>query len=71
MNDILRSAARTQGNARGSIPVLTRFVQAYQRVEPLTIGELWAVAITLRIVLVENMRRLSVQIIQAMPNTRG
>lgn len=29
MNDILRSAARTQGNARGSIPVLTRFVQAY------------------------------------------
>ena len=48
-----------------TVPVLTRFVHAYQRVEPLTIGELWAVAITLRIVLVENMRRLSVQIIQA------
>ncbi|MGH8204572.1 MAG: glycosyl transferase, partial [Steroidobacteraceae bacterium] len=30
---------------------------AYQRVQPLTIGELWAVAITLRIVLVENLRR--------------
>ncbi|MGH7788817.1 MAG: GH36-type glycosyl hydrolase domain-containing protein [Candidatus Binatia bacterium] len=36
---------------------LVRFVRAYQRVEPLTIGELWAVAITLRIVLVENLRR--------------
>jgi len=37
--------------------MLIRFVKAYQRVEPLTIGELWAVAITLRIVLVENLRR--------------
>ena len=36
---------------------LCRFVRAYQRVQPLTIGELWAVAITLRIVLVENLRR--------------
>ncbi len=48
-----------------SAPVLSRFVQAYQRVTPLKIGELWAVAITLRIVLVENMRRLAVQIIEA------
>ncbi len=45
-----------------SAPVLTRFVQAYQQVQPLMIGELWAMAITLRIVLVENMRRLAVQI---------
>lgn len=44
-------------------PVLARFVQAYQQVQPLMIGELWAVAITLRIVLVENMRRLAVQIV--------
>ncbi|MFN3844927.1 MAG: GH36-type glycosyl hydrolase domain-containing protein [Paracoccaceae bacterium] len=43
-------------------PILVRFVQAYQTVEPLTIGEIWAVAITLRIVLVENMRRLADQI---------
>jgi cyclic beta-1,2-glucan synthetase len=41
---------------------LRRFVAAYQRVQPLTIGELWAVAITLRIVLVENLRRLTDQI---------
>ena len=37
--------------------LLGAFLRAYQRVEPLTIGELWAVAITLRIVLVENLRR--------------
>ncbi len=38
--------------------VLRRFIVAYQRVQPLTIGELWAIAITLRIVLIENLRRL-------------
>lgn len=38
---------------------LTRFVEAYQRIQPLTIGELWALAITLRITLVENLRRLA------------
>ncbi|HMF10563.1 MAG TPA: glucoamylase family protein, partial [Thermoanaerobaculia bacterium] len=37
---------------------LRRFVRAYQRVTPLTIGELWAIAISLRLVLVENLRRL-------------
>jgi cyclic beta-1,2-glucan synthetase len=41
------------------VPKLTRFVESYQRVQPLTIGELWALAITLRITLVENLRRLS------------
>ncbi|MDN7133140.1 glucoamylase family protein [Halomonas sp. MC140] len=42
---------------------LQTFISAYQRVQPLTIGELWAVAITLRIVLVENLRRLADQMI--------
>ncbi len=39
--------------------VLRRFLRAYQEVQPLTIGELWATAITLRIVLVENLRRIA------------
>jgi len=43
---------------------LRRFVQSYERVQPLTIGELWAVAITLRIVLVENLRRLSDRLVR-------
>src|SRR5207244_11068501 len=38
---------------------------AYQRVQPLTVGELWAVAITLRVVLVENLRRLTESIVRA------
>mgnify|MGYP002266477427 CR=1 FL=1 len=45
-------------------PILALFVKSYQQVSPLTIGELWAVAITLRIVLIENMRRLAEQITQ-------
>ena len=44
--------------------MLCRFVLAYQRVQPLTIGELWAVAITLRIILVENLRRAAEQIVR-------
>jgi len=43
---------------------LRRFVRAYQRVQPLTIGELWAVPITLRILLVENLRRLAERIVR-------
>jgi cyclic beta-1,2-glucan synthetase len=45
--------------------MLTRYVLAYQRVQPLTIGELWAIAITFRLVLVENFRRLADRIINA------
>ena len=44
---------------------LRRFVRAYQSVQPLTIGELWAVAITLRIVLVENLRRAAERIVSS------
>jgi cyclic beta-1,2-glucan synthetase len=44
---------------------LRRFVAAYQRVQPLTIGELWAVAITLRVVLVENLRRMAERIVSS------
>ncbi len=45
--------------------MLERFLNAYQKVTPLTIGELWAVAITLRLALVENLRRLAQLIITA------
>ena len=44
---------------------LRRMVRAYQEVEPLTIGELWAIAISLRILLVENLRRLAEQIVRS------
>jgi cyclic beta-1,2-glucan synthetase len=50
-------------DSRFDADMLCRFVRAYQRVEPLCIGELWALAITLRIVLVENLRRAAVRIV--------
>jgi len=46
-------------DSRFEAEMLRRFVLAYQRVQPLTIGELWALAITIRVVLVENLRRLA------------
>ncbi len=46
-------------DSRFEAEMLRRFVSAYQRVQPLTIGELWALAITIRVVLVENLRRLA------------
>ncbi len=44
---------------------LRRFVAAYQRAQPLAVGELWAVTISLRIVLVENLRRLAEQMVRS------
>src|SRR5689334_12103321 len=44
---------------------LRRFIAAYQTVAPLSIGEVWAVAITLRLALVENLRRLAIAIARA------
>jgi cyclic beta-1,2-glucan synthetase len=45
--------------------VLHRFLMTYQRVQALTIGELWAVAIILRVVLVENLRRIAERIVHS------
>ncbi len=52
-------------DSRFELKTLERFVRAYQRVQPLTIGEIWAVAIHLRVALVENVRRLAQQIVSA------
>ena len=45
--------------------VLRRYLRAYQEVQPLSIGELWAVATTLRIVLVENLRRIAERVVDS------
>lgn len=50
-------------DSRLDVETLKRFLLAYQTVTPLNIGELWAVAITLRLVLVENLRRLATRIV--------
>ncbi|WP_206377553.1 glucoamylase family protein [Sphingobium sp. TB-6] len=46
------------------------FIQAYQEVQPLTIGELWASAITLRIILIENLRRIAERIVYSRDERR-
>ena len=40
----------------------TAFLSAYQSVEPLDLGELWAFPIMLRLALLENLRRVAVRI---------
>ncbi len=44
---------------------LTRFIYAYQTVAPLTIGELWAWPSMLRLALLEHLRRLTEEIVEA------
>ncbi len=45
--------------------LLTAFLTAYQETRLLTLGELWALPTTLRVVLVENLRRLSERVAAA------
>ena len=46
------------------VEVLCRYLEAYQSVQPLTIGELWAVPLILRIVLIENLRRIAELVVE-------
>nr|WP_157278363.1 glucoamylase family protein [Methyloversatilis thermotolerans] len=55
-------AAVAHGDGRVDTESLGRFVAAYQTVSPLTIGELWAVPIMLRLALIENLRRVGAHV---------
>ncbi|MDQ1261352.1 MAG: cyclic beta,2-glucan synthetase, partial [Euryarchaeota archaeon] len=44
---------------------LRSFVDAYQSITVLNLGELWAVAIMLRLALIENLRRISLRIVKS------
>ena len=52
-------------DSRLDAETLKRFVRSFQQTSTLTIGELWAVAITLRIALVEHLRPLAQRIVSA------
>ena len=41
---------------------LGAFVASYQAIDPLTLGELWAIPIMLRLALIENLRRVAVRL---------
>ena len=49
----------SHGDGRVDSEILSRFVAAYQTVTPLTLGELWAIPIMLRLALIENLRRVA------------
>ena len=51
--------------------LLARYVRAYESRRALTLGELWAVAITLRLLLIENLRRLAEQVVTASADRRA
>ncbi len=52
-------------DSRLSRPLLLQFLQSYQRLAPLTIGELWAWPSMLKMALVENLRRLADELLDA------
>ena len=51
LETISHSDARVDGES------IRRVVAAYQKISPLTLGELWAIPIMLRLALIENLRR--------------
>ena len=52
----------SHGDGRIDAESLLRFVAAYQEVSDLTLGELWAIPIMLRLALIENLRRVAVRV---------
>ena len=52
-------------DSRLDVQQLTLFLNSFQRVAPLTIGELWAWPSMLKLALIENLRRLADEILDA------
>jgi cyclic beta-1,2-glucan synthetase len=56
--------AVAHGDGRVDADTMRRFVAAYQTVSPLKLGELWAIPIMLRLAVIENLRRMAVQVMR-------
>ena len=54
--------AISHGDGRVDPESLTSFVASYQKVTVLTLGELWAIPIMLRLALIENLRRVGARV---------
>jgi hypothetical protein len=50
------------GDGRIDAESFSRFVEAYQQASTLTLGELWAIPIMLRLALIENLRRVAARV---------
>lgn len=55
----------SHNDGRLDIGVLNRFVKSYQTKVPLSLGELWAIPLVLRLALIENLRRVSSRVMNA------
>ncbi len=58
----LALSAISHSDGRLDLEALERFVNAYQTITPLALGELWAIPIMLRLALLENLRRVAARI---------
>lgn len=61
----IASEAIAHGDGRWDVASLTRYILSYQQVTPLTLGELWALPGMLRLALIENLRRVSIEVASA------
>lgn len=61
----IASEAIAHGDGRWDAASLTSYLTAYQQVTPLTLGEVWALPGMLRLALIENLRRISMEVIKA------
>ncbi len=59
--DIVQSVI-SHSDGRIDIDNLSRFINAYQKVVKLKLGELWAIPIMLRLALIENLRRVAARV---------
>jgi hypothetical protein len=57
---VVQIISHSDGHA--DIQTLNSFINAYQQVSELTLGELWAIPIMLRLALLENLRRVAARI---------
>ncbi|ROS20966.1 GH36-type glycosyl hydrolase domain-containing protein [Raoultella terrigena] len=61
----IASEAIAHGDGRWDVASLTSYIAAYQQVTPLTLGEVWALPGMLRLSLIENLRRVSMEVVKA------
>ncbi|MEW7315021.1 glucoamylase family protein [Buttiauxella gaviniae] len=61
----IASEAIAHADGRWDATSLTSYIAAYQQVTPLTLGELWALPGMLRLALIENLRRVSIEVADA------
>lgn len=54
----------TKVDAQADESTLNKFFNAYQSESPLTMGELWAIPIMLRLALIENLQRIATRIVK-------